>query len=104
MLSFIPRFCDLTVDDALKSQLENREFEFDMESAKGEYLFLLDRSGSMKGGRMEKAKQALIFFLRSLPQRSYFDVYSFGNAHRAVFGKSRKYDNASLKRAVDEVE
>lgn len=75
-----------------------------METARAEYLFLLDRSGSMSGARIEKAKQALVFFLRSLPQQSYFDVYSFGNSFKAMFGKSCKYDNATLKRAVDAVE
>ena len=34
---------------------------------KAEFLFVIDRSGSMTGKPMELAKEALIFFLKSLP-------------------------------------
>lgn len=67
MLSFIPKFCTLDLTDAYKASVENRSYEIDISTVRGEYVFFLDRSHSMGGKRMTKAKEALIFFLKSLP-------------------------------------
>jgi hypothetical protein len=67
MLSFIPKFCTLEVNDAYKAFKESKAYEVEMTTAKGDYAFLIDRSGSMGGHRIEKAKEALILFLKSLP-------------------------------------
>jgi hypothetical protein len=63
-----------------------------------EYLFLVDRSGSMDGERMEMAKKALVVLLRSLPQTgTQFNIVSFGNSHSPLWSKgSRVYSQASL--------
>ena len=58
-----------------------------MVKARGEYIFLIDRSGSMSGQRIEAAKEALIIFLKSLPEDSYFDVVSFGSNHEYLSTK-----------------
>jgi hypothetical protein len=52
ILSFIPKFCSLSIDDAYKASVKGTAFESDIDSAKGEYVFLLDRSGSMGGVRI----------------------------------------------------
>ena len=62
-----------------------------MDEVKGNYIFFLDRSGSMGGQRIKKAKEALLLFLKSLPEDSYFNVISFGQSSRKVFEKSRRY-------------
>ena len=56
MLSFIPKFCDLNIDDAYKASIEGKPFETDITAARGDFIFLLDRSGSMSGTRISKAK------------------------------------------------
>lgn len=45
----------------------------------------------MSGGRIEKAKEALILFIKSLPQDTYFNVISFGSGSERMFPDSVKY-------------
>ena len=66
-----------------------------------EYIFLLDRSGSMGGARITKAKEALVLFIKSLPQDSYFNIVSFGSGSKKLFEQSRKYTNKGIEYAVN---
>jgi uncharacterized protein with von Willebrand factor type A (vWA) domain len=52
MVSFIPKFCPMAIDDALNASGIKSNFEVDIEHVRGEYVFLLDRSGSMDGHRI----------------------------------------------------
>jgi uncharacterized protein with von Willebrand factor type A (vWA) domain len=62
----------------------------ELDATRGEYIFLLDRSGSMDGIRIENAKRALEVFLRSLPEDSFFNVLSFGSSFKYLFQDSPK--------------
>jgi uncharacterized protein with von Willebrand factor type A (vWA) domain len=80
----------LNVDDAFRSynidnELNNDEFQFKEE---GNFIFLLDRSGSMSGSRMNQAKDALLLFLKSLPANSFFNVVSFGSRYECLLNES----------------
>ena len=56
------------------------------EDMKGNFIFLIDRSGSMYGNRIEMAKQSLIYFLKSLPENgSKFNIISFGSNFFPLF-------------------
>mmetsp|Transcript_50917 Transcript_50917/g.69945 ORF Transcript_50917/g.69945 Transcript_50917/m.69945 type:complete len:82 (+) Transcript_50917:228-473(+) len=60
------------------------------------FTFLIDRSGSMWGGRIETAKNALILFLKSLPPGSMFQVTSFGSNYKNLFPNPLEYNDDSL--------
>ena len=66
MLTFVPIF-DLDVDP------------------KGHFIFVVDTSGSMNGARMEETKAALVLFLQSLPEDSFFNIYSFNTFYTSLF-------------------
>jgi hypothetical protein len=69
-----------------------------------EYLFLVDRSGSMgteSGSRIEIAKETLVLLLRMLPaQGSMFNIFSFGSQVSGLHDESSVYDAFSLEEAV----
>ncbi|EAR91779.1 type A von willebrand factor domain protein (macronuclear) [Tetrahymena thermophila SB210] len=117
MVSFIPNFNEeitKEVDDAVKAALNKGEDviceEFQqkisselvdhLNSSKSEFIFLLDRSGSMSGQSIKQACEALVLFLQSLPIDSYFNVVSFGSSFEKLFPSSQKYNSQNLEQAV----
>eukprot|EP01087_Luapelamoeba_hula_P017985 TRINITY_DN5729_c1_g2_i1.p1 TRINITY_DN5729_c1_g2~~TRINITY_DN5729_c1_g2_i1.p1 ORF type:complete len:965 (+),score=193.97 TRINITY_DN5729_c1_g2_i1:130-3024(+) len=69
-----------------------------------EFIFLVDRSGSMAGSRMNQAKNALHLFLRSLPEGTQFNIVGFGNSFEKLFPESVEYDDRSFKAASAHVD
>lgn len=66
-----------------------------------EYLFLIDRSGSMSGGRLEMAKQCVTLLLRCLPnQHTVFNIFDFESGYRQLWQRSRPYQDQTLREAV----
>lgn len=83
---------------ALEAEEESKEVQ------RAEYIFLIDRSGSMYR-TIELARQALILFLFSLPAGSRFNVCSYGSRYEFLFDGERsvEYNDVNLKRAVNQV-
>ncbi|XP_049433031.1 von Willebrand factor A domain-containing protein 5A-like isoform X2 [Epinephelus fuscoguttatus] len=69
----------------------------------GEFVLLLDRSGSMQGERMKSAKDTLLLLLKSLPMGCYFNIYSFGSSHEHIFPKSVEYSQETMEQALKKV-
>ena len=68
-----------------------------------EYIFLVDRSGSMQGSRIETAKRTLVMLLRALPsQGTYFNIISFGTLCDNLWHRSVPYDESTLEFAVSD--
>ncbi|EGN93488.1 hypothetical protein SERLA73DRAFT_156401 [Serpula lacrymans var. lacrymans S7.3] len=66
-----------------------------------EYIFVVDRSGSMGGGRIETAKSTLSMLLRLLPNdNTLFNIFSFGSTVDGLWQNSVLYNQNALSQAV----
>uniref|UniRef100_A0A3B4UDD5 von Willebrand factor A domain-containing protein 5A-like n=1 Tax=Seriola dumerili TaxID=41447 RepID=A0A3B4UDD5_SERDU len=71
----------------------------------GEFVFLLDRSGSMDCPTDDSMQEdTLLLLLKSLPMGCYFNIYSFGDTYEYIFPKSVEYCEKTLEEAVKKVE
>ena len=69
-----------------------------------EMVFVVDRSGSMSGSKMENAKSTLQLFLRSIPEGTLFNIVCFGSKFSKLFeGGSRALDDETLGLATAHV-
>ena len=75
----------------------------DVDDSMCEVVFVVDRSGSMRGPRIEAACAALRMCLTSLPEGCLFQIVSFGTNHRKLFPQSRPLTDATLQTARREV-
>ncbi|KAJ7686799.1 von Willebrand factor type A domain-containing protein [Mycena rosella] len=71
-----------------------------------EFVFLVDRSGSMGGNRIAAARKALVVMLRALPhQDSLFQIMSFGSWCSALWPTgSKSYNQETLEEATRHVD
>nr|XP_048273032.1 von Willebrand factor A domain-containing protein 5A-like isoform X4 [Myodes glareolus] len=86
--------------------------EVEASKACGEFVFLMDRSGSMgmhmnsqmdSQLRIEAAKETLLLLLKSLPMGCYFNIYGFGSFYEKFFPESVKYTQETMEEAVKRV-
>ena len=65
-----------------------------------EFIFVIDRSGSMYGKPITLAKEALKLFIKSIPERSLFNVISFGSGYQTLFDRTKEYTNENVTQAL----
>ena len=71
------------------------------EDFKGNFIFLIDRSGSMYGNRIEMAKQSLIYFLKSLQDNgSKFNIICFGSKFYSIFPENKLVNDENINEAL----
>ncbi|XP_063813620.1 von Willebrand factor A domain-containing protein 5A-like isoform X2 [Pseudophryne corroboree] len=82
------------------------------QSSCGEFIFVVDRSGSMECGmnsepnapqRIQSAKETLVLLLKSLPLGCYFNIFGFGSHFESFFSESVQYTQTSMEEAVKKV-
>ncbi|RXG73255.1 von Willebrand factor A domain-containing protein 5A [Armadillidium vulgare] len=70
-------------------------------SPHNEIILVVDRSSSMSGSKMMKAKNTLLLFLKSMPPGCRFNVVSFGSYFKSLFkSSSEQYTEYTLKKAL----
>lgn len=67
-------------------------------------VFVLDKSGSMAGEKMQQAQKALQFCIENLHPNDRFDVVAFSTEATALFGKVTANKKESKKEALEFVE
>nr|XP_061828751.1 von Willebrand factor A domain-containing protein 5A-like isoform X3 [Nerophis lumbriciformis]XP_061828866.1 von Willebrand factor A domain-containing protein 5A-like isoform X3 [Nerophis lumbriciformis] len=81
-------------------------------ASSGEFVFLLDRSGSMgclinnikkSETRISSARDTLLLLLKSLPVGCYFNIYSFGSRFEHIFPTSVEYSEKTMEEALKKV-
>lgn len=66
-----------------------------------EFIFLVDRSGSMSGNFIRSARETLILFMKSLPENCWFNIVGFGSRYEKLFPDvSVPYSQSTLDTAV----
>ncbi|KAL5473274.1 hypothetical protein EMCRGX_G027733 [Ephydatia muelleri] len=78
--------------------------QFKSSKAACEFIFLVDRSGSMSGEFIKSARETLILFLKSIPPGCSFNIIGFGSNYESLFPSSVPYNQENLDRAIQHAE
>ncbi|KAI1169527.1 von Willebrand factor type A domain-containing protein [Nemania sp. FL0916] len=76
---------------------------FNIKPTYGEIVFIVDRSGSMRG-KIETVIKAMTILLKSLPVGVKFNICSFGDRYSFLWPRSKSYDDETLSQALQHVE
>ena len=68
-----------------------------------EFVFIIDRSGSMSGVPIKEACETLDMLVRSLSPGCYFNIIGFGTSYVSLFPHSVEYSQLNLDKAVKHV-
>ena len=72
-----------------------------MNDTPGLFIFLIDQSGSMKGNSIDLVKKALVLFMQSLPQKSYFQLIGFGTDFKKYNETPIEYNKENVKKILE---
>ena len=75
-----------------------------IEDFRGNFIFVIDRSGSMSGGRIKMAKQSLFYFLKSLPENSKFNIISFGSDYKLLYEQNLLVNDENIRKTLYSVQ
>ncbi|KAM8927489.1 von Willebrand factor A domain-containing protein 5B1 isoform 2-T2 [Pelodytes ibericus] len=73
----------------------------DLSKTQGEFIFLLDRSGSMSGVNITRVRDAMLVILKSLMPTTLFNIIGFGSTFKTLFPCSQSYNEESLAIACE---
>nr|XP_020441224.1 von Willebrand factor A domain-containing protein 5B1 isoform X2 [Monopterus albus] len=75
----------------------------DLKKVHGEFIFLIDRSGSMSGVNINRVKDAMVVILKSLVPGCLFNIIGFGSTFKSLFTTSQDYEEEALALACEYV-
>lgn len=67
-------------------------------------VFVMDKSGSMAGDKLEQAKKALRFCVENLNKNDRFEIVPFSTEASSLFGKVEPFNAANKQKAIDFIE
>lgn len=57
----------------------------------------------MSGGLIRNAREALVVFLKSIPEGSFYNVVSFGSKFKFMNEQSIQVNNETIQESIDEI-
>ena len=82
---------------------DKKEEKTSLENFQGEFIFIVDRSGSMSGQPIQVTREALFYSLKSLPKESIFNIVSFGSQVDFMYEESVPVTNKNISDAIQKV-